>query len=70
MASTSSAKNIKTEGVEDDVVFCLIDLYIFAYSDWVTKPIVFGTVCYRRDISLKLGGNRRGDVARASERAS
>src|SRR6266496_3297528 len=38
IASTSSASSIKTEGVEDDVVLCLIELYILAYSDWVMNP--------------------------------
>ena len=41
IASTSRATNIRTEGVEEDVVLCLMELYIFAYSDCVTKPILF-----------------------------
>ena len=40
IASTSRASNIKTDGVEDDVVLCLIELYILAYSDWVMNPII------------------------------
>ena len=40
IASTSSATNIKTDGVEDDVVDCLIELYILAYSDWIMNPII------------------------------
>ena len=40
IASTSRASSIKTDGVEDDVVLCLIELYILAYSDWVMNPII------------------------------
>lgn len=42
IASTSRDNNIKTDGVEDDVVLCLIELYILAYSDWVMNPIIVG----------------------------
>ena len=31
IASTSRAKRIRTEGVEEDVVLCLIELYILPY---------------------------------------
>ena len=40
IASTSSASSIKTEGVEDDAVLCLIELYTLTYSDWVMNPII------------------------------
>ena len=43
IASRSRATNINTEGVEDDVVLCLIEVYILAYSAWVMKPIFVGS---------------------------
>jgi hypothetical protein len=39
IASTSRATKMRTEGVEEDVVLALIELYMVAYSDWVMKPI-------------------------------
>lgn len=40
IASTSRATNMSTDGVEEEVVPCLMEWYIFAYSDWVMKPIL------------------------------
>ena len=39
IASTLRATNMRTEGVEDEVVLFFIDSYILAYSAWVMKPI-------------------------------